>query len=184
VQIKEQVVILVDEHDNPIGESEKLLAHQQGLLHRAFSVFIFRQYEGQQQLLLQRRALHKYHCGGLWTNTCCSHPYPDEDTLVAAKRRLFEEMSLTTPLKAVGAFKYRAEFDNGLCEHEFDHVFVGMAANDVMVIVDPEEVMTYRWMSVDAVQADYQAHPQQYTPWFSSALDLALAARQDNLQRQ
>jgi isopentenyl-diphosphate delta-isomerase len=115
-----QQVILVNDRDEPIGLMEKLEAHQKGLLHRAFSIFIF---NSSGELLLQRRSLHKYHSGGLWTNTCCSHPSPAEDILAAAQRRLNEEMGFTAPLEKIFDFIYKAEFDNGLVEYEFDHVF-------------------------------------------------------------
>ena len=115
-------VILVDEHDREIGSGEKLQIHQEGKLHRAFSVLVF---NWKQELLLQKRKETKYHSGGLWTNTCCSHPRPGELTLEAAQRRLHEEMGLTCPLREVGNFIYRAEFENGLIEHEYDHVLAG-----------------------------------------------------------
>src|SRR5437868_2002286 len=117
-----QEVILVNKRDEPTGSMEKLAAHQQGLLHRAFSIFIF---NDNGELLLQQRAIDKYHSGGLWTNTCCSHPQPGEETIVAAQRRLKEEMGFTTSIKKVFDFVYKAEFGNGLIEHEFDHVFAG-----------------------------------------------------------
>ena len=115
-------VILVDQQDNPTGSCEKLEAHQKGLLHRAFSVFIFNK---KGEMLLQQRAVNKYHSGGLWTNACCSHPAEGEDTIAAAHRRLLEEMGFDTPVEKVFDFVYKADFDNGLTEYEFDHVFVG-----------------------------------------------------------
>ena len=115
-------VILVDVNDRQIGIMEKMKAHQQGSLHRAFSVFIFNK---KGEMLLQQRALNKYHSGGLWTNACCSHPLPGEETIAAAKRRLQEELGFEIPVEKVFDFVYKADFDNGLTEHEFDHVYVG-----------------------------------------------------------
>ena len=115
-------VILVNEADEQIGVMEKMEAHEKGLLHRAFSVFIF---NDKGEMLLQQRALNKYHSGGLWTNACCSHPRPGEDTLQAAKRRLMEEMGIETSLTLKNSFTYKTAFENGLTEHEFDHIFIG-----------------------------------------------------------
>ena len=131
-------VILVDSQDNPIGVMEKMMAHQTGKLHRAFSVFVFNDHE---ELLLHRRALTKYHSPGLWTNTCCSHPMPGEDVAVAAHRRLQEEMGMACTLVKTFDFVYRAELDNDLIEHEFDHVFFGRT-NDIPVI-NPDEVCVW-----------------------------------------
>lgn len=122
-------VILVNEKDEPIGTMEKLEAHQKGALHRAFSVFLF---NPKGELLLQRRALHKYHSAGLWTNTCCSHPRPGEETSAAAHRRLKEEMGMEADLRFMTSFQYRSEFENGLTEHEFDHVFIGSDRKSVV----------------------------------------------------
>ncbi len=154
-------VILVDERDQPLGTMEKMEAHRQGLLHRAISVFIFNR-EG--RLLLQQRALHKYHSGGLWTNTCCSHPSPGEETSAAAHRRLREEMGLETPLHFAFTFLYHAPFDNGLVEHELDHVFIGRT--DQIPTVNPEEVADYRWVSMAEIEREIQADPEAYTAWF------------------
>ena len=160
-------VILVDEADNPLGECEKLAAHQNGgQLHRAFSVFVF---DGQGQLMLQRRALEKYHFGGLWTNTCCSHPRPGETSLAAAQRRLTEELGFTVALTEVGSFLYRAEdATSGLTEHELDHVFFGRF--DGEPIPNPAEVMDWRWQAMDEVEAELSVHPERFTPWFPLAL--------------
>lgn len=167
-------VILVDEHDRTIGTAEKLAAHQQGLLHRAFSVFIFHQGPvGPKQLLLQQRHPHKYHCGGLWTNTCCSHPAPQEATIAAAQRRLAEEMNVAAMLRVVGVFHYRAEFSNGLVEHEIDHVLVGEIENRE-IKPNPLEVAAYRWETVEAIQQELVTSPERYTPWFAQALTIAL----------
>ncbi|MCX7122947.1 MAG: NUDIX domain-containing protein, partial [Gammaproteobacteria bacterium] len=118
-------VILVNEQNEILGEEEKLLAHHQGLLHRAFSVMLYRKHQGKLEFLLQQRHVSKYHSGGLWTNTCCSHPQPGEDTGVAAKRRLFEETGVNLNVQEISVFRYIAHFANGLIEYEIDHVFVG-----------------------------------------------------------
>ncbi len=154
-------VILVDEHDRAIGTMEKLEAHQKGLLHRAISVFIF---DGQERLLLQQRAPHKYHSAGLWTNTCCSHPAPGESTLDAAHRRLEEEMGMRTLLTFAFTFCYRTAFDNGLIEHELDHVFVGYT--DESPIPNPTEVAAYRWADRATIDQENSKNPEAYTAWF------------------
>jgi len=155
------MVILVDKNDQAIGTMDKMEAHAKALLHRAFSVFIF---NTAGEILMQQRAKHKYHSGGLWTNTCCSHPFPGEDTLEAANRRLFEEMGLKTELKFVFKFQYKAPFDNELTEHEIDHVFVG-ETNEVPQI-HPDEVADYKYMKMEDIQTDILNHPEQYTVWF------------------
>lgn len=170
----QEQVILVDESDTPIGECEKLAAHQSGgRLHRAFSVFIFNE-EG--KLLLQRRAVKKYHFGGLWTNTCCSHPRPGETTLAAAQRRLTEELGFTTELTELGSFLYRAEDStSGLTEHELDHVFVGHFSDAPSP--NPDEVMDWCWQAMDEVEAELSRHPERFTPWFPLALRYVRAPR-------
>jgi isopentenyl-diphosphate delta-isomerase len=140
-------VILVDSNDAPIGTMEKLEAHQKGALHRAFSVFAF---NGRGELLLQRRAPHKYHSAGLWTNTCCSHPAPGEDTEAAAHRRLQEEMGFDCPITHIGSLTYRTEFANGLIEHEFDHIFIGRF--DGQPVLNPEEADASRWISEEGLR--------------------------------
>lgn len=154
-------VILVSESDQPIGEMEKMEAHLKGRLHRAISVFIF---NSKGELLLQKRANHKYHSGGLWTNTCCSHPRPGEETLVAAKRRLNEEMGMEAEIKHSFSFKYKAHLDNELIEHEFDHVFTGIA--DVAPIINPEEVSDYTYLNIEDIQREIEDKPTNYTEWF------------------
>lgn len=154
-------VILVNEHDEPQGLMEKMEAHEKGLLHRAFSIFVFNQ---NNQLLLQQRALSKYHSGGLWTNTCCSHPRAGETVEEAAHRRLQEEMGFDCELTKLTHFIYRAELDKGLIEHELDHVLVGRWQGNPKL--DPEEASCYVWMDVDAVEADIASHPEKYTAWF------------------
>ena len=165
-------VILVDEHDKPLGQCEKLSAHQQGLLHRAFSVCIFRAGDTGRELLLQQRQQDKYHCGGLWTNTCCSHPSPGEDTIKAGERRLEEEMGFSTPLTKVGHFTYRSEFDNGLIEHELDHVLVG-EYNGPTHLFNRNEVMAVRWCPLTDIKKELLKYPERFTPWFEKALILA-----------
>ena len=135
-------VILVNEQDRQTGTMEKMEVHQKAILHRAFSVFIF---NDKGEMLLQKRAVKKYHSGGLWTNTCCSHPQPGEDTLEAAGKRLQEEMGFNTTLNKAFTFIYKAELDNGLTEHEFDHVFIGNFNGEVQP--DPEEVEDYCYQS-------------------------------------
>ena len=165
-----EFVVLVDEQDNPIGKMEKQQAHIEGLLHRAFSIFIF---NSEKKLLLQKRASSKYHCGGLWTNSCCSHPRENENIQDAANRRLAEEMGMQCSLKPIFTFIYRAEFDNGLIEHEFDHVFFG--ESDQNPKINPEEVETYRYIAMEDLQQEVKEFPQNYTPWFIIALDRVLA---------
>ena len=163
--LNEQVV-LVDRNDNRIGLMEKLEAHEKGLLHRAFSVLLF---NDQQELLLQQRAFNKYHCGGLWTNTCCSHPRPEEDVKDAALRRLKEEMGIECNLKKSFDFIYKADFNNGLTEHEYDHVFFGSFSGNP--VINPGEVADWKYMSLHAIKKDMADHPDQYTPWFKIILD-------------
>ena len=157
-------VILVNEQDEPVGTMEKLEAHQKGLLHRAFSVFVV---NANAEMLLQQRAQDKYHSGGLWTNTCCSHPLPGEDDLAAAHRRLMEEMGFDCALKEIFSFTYRAEFDNGLTEHEFDHVFFG--EYNGAVLPDAAEVQATRYLSLEAIRQLLLTEPETFTPWFHLA---------------
>ena len=154
-------VILVDKNDNEVGTMEKQEAHVKGLLHRAFSVFIF---NDKNELLLQRRAVNKYHSGGLWTNTCCSHPRQNEKTEDAAKRRLLEEMGLRSTLKKQFDFVYKAKLDNNLYEHELDHVFFGFT-ND-LPIINPEEVEEYTYKTLEDIGNEMKAIPDKYTEWF------------------
>ncbi|MGB3008061.1 MAG: isopentenyl-diphosphate Delta-isomerase [Chitinophagaceae bacterium] len=157
-------VILVDEQDNPTGSCEKLAAHQQGLLHRAFSVFIF---NSKGEMLLQQRAITKYHSGGLWTNACCSHPAEGEETFDAAHRRLMEEMGFDTTVEKIFDFIYKASFDNGLTEYEFDHVFTG--EYDGPINFNKDEVMDYCYKTIPQVAESVQSHPDKYTAWFQLA---------------
>ncbi len=161
-----ETVILVDAFDNEIGVMEKMEAHQKGLLHRAFSVFIF---NSKNELLLQRRALSKYHSAGLWTNTCCSHPRPGEETLAAAKRRLMEEMGIEASLNLKTHFTYKTIFENDLIEHEFDYVFFGNTESNP--IINLEEVDAYKWESVEKIRANMRKNPEEFTTWFKIALE-------------
>lgn len=154
-------VILVDSRNRETGVMDKAEAHQRGVLHRAISVFIF---NSKGEMLIHRRAMHKYHSGGLWTNACCSHPRPGEKAVDSAVRRLKEEMGLSAELKPAFEFIYKADLGNGLYEHEADHVFTGKTDTDPEP--DPEEVMEWKWMNVDAIAADMDANPNNYTIWF------------------
>lgn len=158
-------VILVNEKDEPMGIMDKLEAHQKGLLHRAFSIFIF---NNAGQLLLQRRAKDKYHSPGLWTNTCCSHPKPEESTLDAAKRRLKEEMGIETSLEKKFDFIYRAQLDNDLIEYEFDHVYTGQFNSNP--ILNLNEVSEYRWVSIHELKNEIEQHPEEYSEWLKIAI--------------
>ena len=157
-------VILVDEHDVPTGTMEKMEAHQKARLHRAFSVFVF---NDKGEMLLHKRADKKYHSGGLWTNACCSHPQPGEETIAAAEFRLQDEMGFQTPLKKAFDFIYKAPFDNGLTEHEFDHVFMGRY--DGEILPNAEEVSDYCFKTLEEIKSSIQSHPQKYTEWFKIA---------------
>jgi len=159
-------VILVDEKDNQVGLMPKLEAHQKGLLHRAFSVFIF---NSDYKLLLQKRASSKYHSGGLWTNTCCSHPRDGENIIDAANRRLNEEMGIKTSLRKVFDFIYTAELDNNLIENEFDHVLYGVY--DIDPILNKEEAEDFKWIDMETLKNDIENNTDQYTVWFKIAFD-------------
>jgi len=158
---EEEKVILVNELDEVQGYAPKMMAHEQALLHRAFSVFIFND-EG--KLLLQQRATHKYHSPNLWTNTVCSHQRKGEKNIAAGKRRLQEEMGMSAGLKEVFHFVYKAPFDNGLTEHELDHVMIGFANENPNI--NPDEVMAYRWEKLENIEKDIEKHPERYTEWF------------------
>lgn len=157
----EEKVILVDAEDNPVGTEAKMQAHLNGDLHRAISILI---YNTKGEMLLQQRALTKYHTPGLWTNACCSHPRPGESTLGAAKRRLLEEMGMEAELKEKFTFIYRAVFDNGLTEHELDHVFIGITDTDPAI--NPDEVNDFKWISMNELMQDISLNPEKYTIWF------------------
>ena len=157
----EEKVILVDTNDNPIGLMNKLEAHEKAVLHRAFSVFIL---NDNNELMLQQRAQHKYHSPLLWTNTCCSHQRENETNIQAGTRRLREEMGFETELKEMFHFIYKAPFDNGLTEHELDHVMIGFYNN--MPDINKEEVESWKWMKIEDVKNDMITNPDQYTIWF------------------
>jgi isopentenyl-diphosphate delta-isomerase len=169
-----ECVILVDEQDNQIGLAEKLEAHEKSLLHRAFSVFIVRR-QPQLEILLQQRALHKYHSAWLWTNTCCSHPREGESVIEAGERRLREELGVGARLKDIGWFKYHARFENGLSEHEVDHVLIAEVAEDIVVQPNPEEVHAYQWVSIEDLERDLAKLPEKYTQWLGEALRMVKA---------
>lgn len=159
-------VILVTTNDEVIGRMEKMEAHEKGLLHRAFSVFIFNS-EG--LMLLQQRAANKYHSAELWTNACCGHPRPGENTLDAAERRLKEEMGIETELQFNSVMTYKAIFNNNLTEHEVDHIFIGYYNQDPSI--NPNEAMAYCWKSINDVKEHVQNSPEKFTYWFKKALE-------------
>jgi len=165
-----QHVVLVDEDDREQGTAEKLRAHTEGWLHRAFSVFVF---DAAGQLLIQQRAPDKYHSGGLWSNTCCSHPAPGEPPAVAARRRLHEEMGFSCAVTRAFGTTYRAPVGGRLTEHEYDHVFVAMV-DSVQVHPNPSEVAAWRWVSPAVLRENIQTRPDRYTPWFRLLLGRAL----------
>jgi isopentenyl-diphosphate delta-isomerase len=153
-------LIIIDQDDRALGTMDKLAAHKGGILHRAFSVFVF---NSAGQLLLQQRAFDKYHSGGKWTNTCCSHPRPGEPTEAAAHRRLLEEMGMECALNYQFKFTYRAEVGNGLIEHECDHVF--FATSDKLPNPNPTEVAGYKYIDMDVLATELQDNPTQYSAW-------------------
>ena len=159
--MKEELVILVDQEDNKIGLMPKMEAHEKAMLHRAFSVFVFNK---DNELMLQQRAMHKYHSPGLWTNTCCSHQRDGESNVEAGTRRLQEEMGFSTPLKETISFIYKAPFDNGLTEHELDHILVGNYEGEPSI--NEDEVASWKWVPLEEVNKDIIANPGQYTAWF------------------
>ena len=164
--MSEEKVILVDTNDTQVGLMPKLEAHQKGILHRAFSVFVF---NNKYELLLQKRATSKYHSGGLWTNTCCSHPRDGEDIMDAANRRLYEEMGIRTNLRKVFDFIYKAELDNQLSENEFDHVLYGVYNDDP--VLNFEEADDYMWADMNTIKDDIENNPENFTVWFKIAFD-------------
>ena len=162
----EEKVILVNEKDEQIGLMEKIEAHEKALLHRAFSVFVF---NDKNELMIQQRALSKYHSPGLWTNTCCSHQREGESNIEAGKRRLQEEMGFSTELKDTISFIYKAPFDNGLTEHEFDHILIGNFEGTPEL--NPDEVASWKWVSLEDLEADMKKNPHIYTEWFKIIFD-------------
>ena len=171
-----ETVILVDQNDHEIGIEEKINAHEKGQLHRAFSVFII---NAKGEMLLQQRADSKYHSGGLWSNACCSHPKPGENVEQAAHRRLIEEMGFDCALEDVFRFRYRAELDRGLIEHEFDHVCIGRFDGEPEP--DPEEVSAYRWIDLQTLAGDMRVHPERYAPWFALSFDRVVSVLKDGI---
>ncbi len=165
----EERIILVDENDKEIGIDEKIKVHREGKLHRAFSIFVF---NSKGELLLQKRAKTKYHSGGLWTNTCCSHPRAGESLGKNVHRRLKEEMGFDCELTEIFSFTYHATFDNHLIEHEYDHVFIGKFDGEPSP--SPEEVDNWKWMDMEELKADVQKNPDNYTYWFKTAIDKVL----------
>jgi isopentenyl-diphosphate Delta-isomerase len=162
----EERVVLVDISDCAIGTEDKLAAHRSGVLHRAFSVFVF---DGARNLLLQRRARTKYHSGGLWANSCCGHPRPGESVQAAATRRLYEEMGFGCELRTLTSFVYRADVGKGLVEHEYDHVLVGRF--DGAPAPDPGEVEEWRWVRMNSLAGEIAEHDDRFAAWFPIALD-------------
>nr|WP_315190417.1 isopentenyl-diphosphate Delta-isomerase [uncultured Flavobacterium sp.] len=162
----EENVILVDTNDEQIGLMPKLEAHEKAVLHRAFSVFIL---NNKNEIMLQQRAHQKYHSPLLWTNTCCSHQREGESNIQAGSRRLFEEMGFKTELKELFHFIYKAPFDNGLTEHELDHVMIGYY--DEAPVINSEEVEDWKWMLIEDVKTDIESHPEIYTVWFKIIFD-------------
>lgn len=162
----QEKVILVDENDRPIGLMEKMEAHEKGLLHRAFSVFVL---NGKNEVMLQQRAAHKYHSPLLWTNTCCSHQREGESNLAAGRRRLREEMGFEVELQELFHFIYKAPFDNGLTEHELDHVLIGRYEQAPKL--NPDEVADWRWASIADIRREMDEHPEYFTVWFRIIFD-------------
>ena len=162
----EENVILVNKNDEQIGLMPKLEAHQKALLHRAFSVFIL---NDKNEIMLQQRAHQKYHSPLLWTNTCCSHQRQGENNIEAGSRRLFEEMGFKTDLKELFHFIYKAPFDNGLTEHELDHVMIGYFNENPTINLD--EVENWKWMKIEDVRMDIEKQPEIYTIWFKIIFD-------------
>ena len=166
MSVNRDMVVLVDEDDGVIGHAPKLEVHRKGLLHRAISVFLV---NPQGDLLLQRRSESKYHSPGLWSNSCCSHPFLQESVLDAATRRLSEEMGIVAELKFLFSFIYRSEVGNSLVEHEFDHVFFGISAKSPKINL--EEVSDYRWISFESLREDLELNPGIYTVWLKIMID-------------
>lgn len=156
----DDLVILVDDFDHEIGFQDKLTVHQQGLLHRAFSVFVF---NSNNQLILQQRSDNKYHSPSLWTNTCCSHPKPQEKTKEACKRRLIEEMGISCELNFCFSFVYQCKFSNGLTEHEIDHIYIGFS--DDSPKINPKEVKDWKYISLSDLEKEIEYNPEKFTEW-------------------
>ena len=166
-----EYIVLVDNEDRETGTAEKIAAHAQNQLHRAFSIFLFRD-APQPETLLQQRAAGKYHCPGLWTNTCCSHPHPGETILEAAERRLQQEFGIKAQMKDLGWFHYNVHFDNGLSENEIDHVLAGTIAANTVPAPNPEEIQDWKWVSIANLEQEMNVHPHRFTPWLKQALEM------------
>ena len=162
----EENVIIVDKNDNQIGLMPKLDAHKKGVLHRAFSVFVL---NNNNEIMLQKRAYNKYHSGGLWTNTCCSHQREGENSIEAGKRRLREEMGFETELKIITSFIYKVEFENGLTEHELDYLLIGKFLKSP--VINKQEVADWKWMKIELIADDIKLNPNNYTSWFKIIFD-------------
>ena len=162
----EEKVIIVDKNDNQIGLMPKLDAHKKGILHRAFSVFVL---NNNNEIMLQKRAYNKYHSGGLWTNTCCSHQREGENSIEAGKRRLLEEMGFETELKIITSFIYKVEFENGLTEHELDYLLIGKFFKSP--VINKQEVADWKWMKIELIADDIKLNPNNYTSWFKIIFD-------------
>lgn len=173
--MKEEQVILVNYNDEPIGVMNKLEAHEKAMLHRAFSVFVLNK---NNEIMLQQRAEHKYHSPLLWTNTCCSHQREGEGNVQAGERRLMEEMGFCTDLRVLFSFIYKAPFDNGLTEHELDHVMIGYF--DGEPVINQDEVHGWKWLSIEAVRLDIAQNPDIYTVWFKIIFEHFLHFLEDN----
>lgn len=168
------LVVVVDKFGKPIGTEEKLEAHRLGLKHLAFSVLLYRVNAGRFEFLLQKRALNKYHSGGLWSNTCCSHPRPDEDIVSASKRRLVEELGITAPLELtdIGTISYCAKFSNGLTENELDHVVIA-ESNEIEFDLNPDEADQCEWWLQTDIEQTMKTDPQGFSAWFRLVLEKA-----------
>lgn len=160
-------VILVDQNDLEVGAIDKMEAHIKGMLHRAFSIFLF---NSKKEMLIHQRAAGKYHGGGLWTNACCSHPQPGEELKSSAIERLYFEMGLHCDLQKAFSFIYHAPVENGLIEHEYDHVYIGFT--DDNPILNPEEVQAYRWVSTQDLKKEIETEPEKFTFWFKKAVQM------------
>jgi isopentenyl-diphosphate Delta-isomerase len=170
----EEKIILVDENDNEVGQEEKIKAHKENMLHRAFSVFLI---NSKNEHLLQKRAENKYHSGGLWTNACCSHPRPGETTEAAAHRRLKEEIGIDCPIKEIFSFKYNVKFEeNQITENEYDHVFIGKTDDEPILNLD--EASAFKWINSEELFADIGKHPENYSHWFKIAIEKVQAKLQ------
>ena len=172
---RDDMLILVDGLDRETGAATKLQAHIEGTLHRAFSVVLMRDGESGPEILLAKRSLQKYHSGGLWANSCCSHPRVGEDVVEAAYRRVPEELGCAAvDLRDACAFVYRAEFDNGLCEHEYDHVVIGCCTGDI--VPDPAEASDVRWIDFDTLASELMSEPTKFAAWAPMVFTMTMAA--------